>query len=168
LAVGADDRAALHLDERPDPRVVADPTAVEIREGVDDDVLAEVDVVDLSIRGFVDRAVSHAGRTRRSRRRRSPPAPRSFPERSGATTPRLRAAPRRGSFRSCSRGASRASRDAAAPGSARRSGYLARAGTRLARRGGPSGSRRGARRARCPRAPPAPPPPPPPPPRPHS
>ena len=46
LQLRADHRAALDLDERPDPRVVADRAAVEVRERVDDDVLAELDVVE--------------------------------------------------------------------------------------------------------------------------
>src|SRR5262249_59131865 len=154
LAIGPDDGAALYLDERSDPRVVTDPAAVEVRERVNDDVLAELDVIDVPVGRVVDRTVSHAGRTRRCRRRPSPPAPPSFPERSGGTTPRRRVAPRWGSCRCGSRGARTAPRDAAAPGSARRSGSHARAGTPRARRDGAPRPPRGARRARLPAAPP--------------
>ena len=59
LAARADRRPALDLDERADPRVVADPAAVEVRERLDDDVLAELDVVDQPVRRVVDGPVSH-------------------------------------------------------------------------------------------------------------
>ena len=39
-----DDRAALDLDEGPDAGAVADAAAVEVRERVDDDALAELDI----------------------------------------------------------------------------------------------------------------------------
>ena len=38
------DRPFLDLDERPDPRLVADAAAVQVREGLDDDALTELDV----------------------------------------------------------------------------------------------------------------------------
>jgi hypothetical protein len=41
LAAGADGHAALDLDKRPDARLVSDRAAVQIRERVDDDSLAE-------------------------------------------------------------------------------------------------------------------------------
>ncbi len=44
LAARPDDRSRLNLDERPDPRLVADAAAVQVREGLDDDALAELDV----------------------------------------------------------------------------------------------------------------------------
>ena len=59
LAARADAGAALDLDERPDPRLVADPAAVEVGEGVDDDVVAELDVVDQPVGRVVGRPVSH-------------------------------------------------------------------------------------------------------------
>ena len=51
LAARADRRAALDLDERPDPGPVADAAAVEVRERLDDDVLAELDVARSAGRG---------------------------------------------------------------------------------------------------------------------
>ncbi len=59
LAARADRRAALDLDERADPRVVADPAPVEVRERLDDDAFAEVDVVDQAVRRLVGGRVSH-------------------------------------------------------------------------------------------------------------
>ena len=66
----ADDGAALDLDERADPRAVADPAAVEVGERLHDDVIAELDVVDQAVRGLVGRPVSHG------RSSRGPPRPR--------------------------------------------------------------------------------------------
>ncbi len=59
LAVRADHRTALNLDERADPRVVADPAPVEVRERLDDDLVAELDVVQDPVRSVVDRPVRH-------------------------------------------------------------------------------------------------------------
>lgn len=53
LAPRSDHGIALDLHERPDSRLVADPAAVEVRECEDDDVLAEVNVLDESIRRSV-------------------------------------------------------------------------------------------------------------------
>jgi hypothetical protein len=46
LAALADDGPALDLDERPDAGAGADTAAVEVRERLDVDVLAELDVVE--------------------------------------------------------------------------------------------------------------------------
>ena len=43
----------------PDAALVADPAAVEVRERVDDDAVAELDVVDQPVRRLVGRPVSH-------------------------------------------------------------------------------------------------------------
>src|SRR5262249_10768239 len=59
LAAGADHGTGLDLDERPDSRPVADPAAVQVRERVDDDVLAELDVGDQPERRVVARPVAH-------------------------------------------------------------------------------------------------------------
>src|SRR5262245_6045568 len=53
LAGRADHGPGLDLDESPDPGVVADPAAVEVRERPDRHVLAELDVDDQAMRGFV-------------------------------------------------------------------------------------------------------------------
>ena len=54
------DRPALDLDERTDPRVVADTAAVEVRERLNDDSLTEVHVVDQPVGSVVGGAVSHS------------------------------------------------------------------------------------------------------------
>ena len=46
LAARAHDRSGLNLDERPDARLVADAAAVQVREGLDDHPVAELDVGD--------------------------------------------------------------------------------------------------------------------------
>ena len=46
LAVRADRGPALDLDKRSDPGVVADLAAVEVRERLNDDALAELDIVE--------------------------------------------------------------------------------------------------------------------------
>ena len=60
LAALADARAALHLHERADARVVPDRAAVEVREGVHDDALAESDVGDQAMSCGVTRLERHA------------------------------------------------------------------------------------------------------------
>ena len=59
LAALADHRPALDLDERTDSRLVADRAAVEVRERVDDDPLAELDVGDQPERRVVRRSGAH-------------------------------------------------------------------------------------------------------------
>src|SRR5439155_12265669 len=78
LAAGADARAALNLDERPDARPVPDRAAVEVRERADPDVVAEVDVVEEAADRLVDwaRRLIPSHRRRRRRPRRPPPAAR--------------------------------------------------------------------------------------------
>src|SRR5207248_10733338 len=90
LAVRADDSAALDFDIWADARVVADLAAVEVRERVDDDVIAELDIVDQAVRRVVDRTVSHARNAARRHRRRSRAALRLSPDRSAATGTRAR------------------------------------------------------------------------------
>jgi len=46
LAIGTDRDAALDLDERPDTSIRADPTSVDVREGLYDDIRLELDVLD--------------------------------------------------------------------------------------------------------------------------
>ena len=96
LAAGADLDAPLDLDERPDLGLVADAAAVEIREGVDDDALTELDVVRAA--GTEPRSrgrQSASGEVLAQRRRRPSPAGlRSCPGRSAATAPRATAPPR--------------------------------------------------------------------------
>src|SRR5205823_10323866 len=53
LAAGADHDVALDLHERADACLVADATAVEIRERGDDDVTPELGVVDHPVGGVV-------------------------------------------------------------------------------------------------------------------
>jgi len=62
LAAGADLHAALDFDERPNPGVVADLAAVEIRERLDDHVVSELDVVDEARLGSVDWPGGHPRR----------------------------------------------------------------------------------------------------------
>ena len=59
LAARTDDGAALDLDERADARPVPDPAAVQVRERVDDDLRAELDVVDQPVRRLVRGRVAH-------------------------------------------------------------------------------------------------------------
>ena len=59
LAAGADPRATLDLDEGTDPRLVADRAAVEIGERADDDIDAEIDVVQQSAGSVVDGLTGH-------------------------------------------------------------------------------------------------------------
>jgi hypothetical protein len=68
LAAGTDLGTALDLDERADLRAVADPTAIEVRERVDDDVRAAIDLVYEPVRRFVTGSVSHAIRMPRTGR----------------------------------------------------------------------------------------------------
>src|SRR5581483_10200318 len=64
LAAGAHGRTTLDLDERPDARPVPDAAAVQVHEGEDDDVLAELDVVDEPVRRLVRRpATTHRQRS---------------------------------------------------------------------------------------------------------
>jgi hypothetical protein len=60
LAARADHRSSLDLDEGADPGAVADPAAVEVREGMDDDAFAELDVGDQAERRVVGRGVRNA------------------------------------------------------------------------------------------------------------
>ena len=46
----ADHRSALNLDEWADPRIVADRAPVEVRERLDDDLVAELDADEGAIR----------------------------------------------------------------------------------------------------------------------
>lgn len=55
LAICPHDGTPLDLDKRPDARVVADPAAVEIRERKDDDVSAELNVVQKPVRRLIGR-----------------------------------------------------------------------------------------------------------------
>lgn len=64
LAVSADLHSALDLDERANASPVSDLAAVEIRERLDDHVLAERDIFDHAIRRVVYRPVSHPDRPR--------------------------------------------------------------------------------------------------------
>ena len=59
LAATTDHRAPLDLHERADPRPVADTTAVEVRERVDEHSLAEVDIVDQPEWSVVRRSGAH-------------------------------------------------------------------------------------------------------------
>lgn len=63
LAMSADDRPRLDLDEGADPRPVADRAAVEVGEGVDDDALAERAVAQEPERGVVGGSLGGHGRT---------------------------------------------------------------------------------------------------------
>ena len=64
LAVARRSTPRLDLDERPDPGPVADPAAVEIRERLDDDVLAELDVAIQPVRRLVGRAQTPSKKAR--------------------------------------------------------------------------------------------------------
>jgi hypothetical protein len=59
LAVGAHDGAALDLDVRADRAAIADPAPVEVDEREDAHVLAEVDIRDEPVRGFVGWGAGH-------------------------------------------------------------------------------------------------------------
>ena len=78
LQSDADRRAALNLDERPDPRPGADPAAVEVGERLHDDVLPEDHLADQPIRGLV----------RGGRRRSTIVAPRGRARHQSAKEPR--------------------------------------------------------------------------------
>jgi hypothetical protein len=66
LAAGSHDRTSLDLDERTNCGVAADPAAVEVRERHHHDLLAEVDVVDQTVRRVVPGPISHGRRSRES------------------------------------------------------------------------------------------------------
>jgi hypothetical protein len=70
LAALADLDAGLDLDERPDPRLGADPAAVEVRERLDDDAVAELDVAKEAVGRLVRRPGGQLSlrRTRRAAR----------------------------------------------------------------------------------------------------
>src|SRR3954447_4016341 len=117
LATCPDRCVALDLDERPDAGAVADPAAVEVCERLYAHVVPELDVVDEPVRSVVGGLIRHR-RTRESRKRLSPPAPRSFPGRSAATAAELRDARRLETPRARSRARHTPSSGARAPGSA--------------------------------------------------
>ena len=60
LAAATDLDVLLNLDERPDTGLVADPAAVEVREGLHDDAITEHDVAQDAEGGVVHRLVGHA------------------------------------------------------------------------------------------------------------
>jgi hypothetical protein len=59
LASCANHGITLDFDKRPDTRLVADVTAVEVREGRDDDASSEGDVIDQATGGLVHRLTGH-------------------------------------------------------------------------------------------------------------
>lgn len=77
LAVRAHDGSPLDLDEGADAGIVADSAAVEVRERMDDDVLAEFHVVDQAMWRVVGGPASHFQKTRQSSQRPRLPDPRS-------------------------------------------------------------------------------------------
>jgi hypothetical protein len=60
LAARPDLDTPLHLDERADARMVADPAAVQVRERVHDDSIAELDVLNQAVRRIVAGSVGHS------------------------------------------------------------------------------------------------------------
>jgi hypothetical protein len=63
LAAGADRRAPLNLDERADPGVVTDRTAIQVGKRVHDDPFAEADILDQAVRGAVCGSIHRGERT---------------------------------------------------------------------------------------------------------
>jgi hypothetical protein len=71
FAGGADGGTALDLNERAYARVITDPATVEVREGVDENLVPELNPVDEPVGRLVRWSVSHAQRRRGCPRQRA-------------------------------------------------------------------------------------------------